>query len=156
MNIIHTGSPVRTMFSLSKYIKSYFAETSLHGLKYITEEGRVTLERLLWVILVCSGIVLAVIFMLPGVTIVQSDTKDTHSILQVSINTSTTPPAPAWTRETTLCTNYYYLNYLLKTNLPYIKVGKLISLAWRSVPTTRSLRAGSGQPWSLRNFPGTT
>ena len=56
------------MFSLTKHIKSYFAETSLHGFKYITEEGRVTLERLLWIILVFSGMVLAVIFMLPGIT----------------------------------------------------------------------------------------
>ena len=60
------------MFSLTKHIKSYFAETSLHGLKYIGEEGRVTLERLLWIILVSSGVVLAVVFMLPGITILQS------------------------------------------------------------------------------------
>ena len=56
------------MFSLSKYIKSYFAETSLHGLKYITEDGRVIVERLLWIILVSSGLILAVVFMLPGIT----------------------------------------------------------------------------------------
>ena len=54
------------MASLSTHVKSYFAETSLHGLKYITEDGRVVLERLLWILLVSSGLVLAVVFMLPG------------------------------------------------------------------------------------------
>ena len=54
------------MVSFSHHVKAYFSETSLHGLKYITEDGRVILERLLWIILVCSGMVLAVIFMLPG------------------------------------------------------------------------------------------
>ena len=54
------------MASLSAHVKSYFAETSLHGLKYITEDGRVVLERLLWILLVSSGLVLAVVFMLPG------------------------------------------------------------------------------------------
>ena len=74
------------MFSLSKHIKSYFAETSLHGLKYITEEGRVTLERLLWIILVCSGVVLAVIFMLPGITIFQSSIIQSYTIFCEGIN----------------------------------------------------------------------
>ena len=54
------------MASLSTHVKSYFAETSLHGLKYITEDGRVVLERLLWILLVSSGLILAVVFMLPG------------------------------------------------------------------------------------------
>ena len=54
------------MVSFSHHVESYFSETSLHGLKYITEDGRAVIERLLWIILVCSGMVLAVIFMLPG------------------------------------------------------------------------------------------
>ena len=54
------------MLRLGEQGKSYCAETSLHGLKYITEDGRVVLERLLWILLVSSGLVLAVVFMLPG------------------------------------------------------------------------------------------
>ena len=52
--------------SLSNHVKSYFAETSLHGLKYITEEGRHPLERILWIVLFALGVALEISFMVPG------------------------------------------------------------------------------------------
>ena len=91
------------MVAFSQHVKTYFSETSLHGLKYITEEGRVVLERLLWVILVCSGMVLAVVFMLPGHYLVSTFHKSKLFELKESSNTSTTRPAPAWTPETSQC-----------------------------------------------------
>jgi hypothetical protein len=45
---------------------SLFAETSLHGLKYITEDERHPVERVLWVILFFVGVVLMITFMIPG------------------------------------------------------------------------------------------
>ena len=51
---------------LKEHVKKYFGETSLHGLKYIGEDGRHPLERLIWVILCCSGVCLAVFFMHPS------------------------------------------------------------------------------------------
>ena len=54
------------MVSLSNHGKSYFAETSLHGLKYITEDGRHLVERVLWVVLFFVGVTLMITFMLPG------------------------------------------------------------------------------------------
>ena len=66
------------------HLKNYFEGTSLHGLKwdlkkmsncllccifvgrYITEPGRPHFERLLWVFLCCSGVVLAVFFLKPS------------------------------------------------------------------------------------------
>ena len=52
--------------SLSNHVKSYFAETSLHGLKYITEEGRHPIERILWIVLFAMGVALEISFMIPG------------------------------------------------------------------------------------------
>ena len=61
------------MVSLSKYVKSYFAETSLHGLKYITEEDRHPVERILWIILFALGVALEISFMVPGELISSGD-----------------------------------------------------------------------------------
>ena len=55
--------------AVSKFVKSYFAETSLHGLKYITEDDRHPVERILWVILFCLGVAMEISFMLPGTEI---------------------------------------------------------------------------------------
>ena len=54
------------MVTLSNNGKSYFAETSLHGLKYITEDDRHPVERVLWIILFFVGVVLIITFMIPG------------------------------------------------------------------------------------------
>ena len=54
------------MVWLVKHIKLYFAETSLHGLKYITEDDRHIVERTLWVILFFIGLSLMITFMIPG------------------------------------------------------------------------------------------
>ena len=51
---------------MKDHVKKYFGETSLHGLKYITEDGRHPLERALWVFLCCSGVALAIFFMHPS------------------------------------------------------------------------------------------
>lgn len=40
--------------------------TSIHGLKYITEEGRHIIEHLLWGVLFCGAVGLMITFMLPG------------------------------------------------------------------------------------------
>ena len=54
------------MVSLGQHVKSYFSETSLHGLKYITEDDRHTVERILWVILFTVAVALMITFMIPG------------------------------------------------------------------------------------------
>ena len=51
---------------LKDHVKQYFGETSLHGLKYITEDGRHPLERVLWVFLFFVGVSLAISFMHPS------------------------------------------------------------------------------------------
>ena len=51
---------------LKEHVKQYFGETSLHGLKYITEDGRHPLERVLWVFLFFVGVSLAIFFMHPS------------------------------------------------------------------------------------------
>ena len=54
------------MLRLGEQGKSYCAETSLHGLKYITEDGRHIVERVIWIILFTSAMCLMVNFMIPG------------------------------------------------------------------------------------------
>ena len=54
------------MLRLGEQGRSYCAETSLHGLKYITEDGRHILERVIWIILFTSAMCLMVSFMIPG------------------------------------------------------------------------------------------
>ena len=54
------------MVTLKEHGKSYFAETSLHGLKYITEDDRHPVERVLWVFLFFVGLALMITFMIPG------------------------------------------------------------------------------------------
>ena len=51
---------------IKDHLKKYFEETSLHGLKYITEDGRHAMERALWVFLCCAGFCLAIYFMKPS------------------------------------------------------------------------------------------
>lgn len=67
-NTIATATALSSTMTVSllKYVKSYFAETSLHGLKYITEDDRHPLERILWVVLFGMGVALEVSFMIPG------------------------------------------------------------------------------------------
>ena len=47
------------------HVKKYCEETSLHGLKYITENDRNPFERILWISLCFSGLCLAVFFIQP-------------------------------------------------------------------------------------------
>ena len=54
------------MVTLKEHGKSYFAETSLHGLKYITEDDRHPVERILWIFLFFAGVALMITFMIPG------------------------------------------------------------------------------------------
>ena len=54
------------MSRLAEQGKSYCAETSLHGLKYITEDGRHIVERVIWIILFTSAMCLMISFMIPG------------------------------------------------------------------------------------------
>ena len=54
------------MLRLGEQGRSYCAETSLHGLKYITEDGRHIVERVIWIILFTSAMCLMVNFMIPG------------------------------------------------------------------------------------------
>ena len=51
---------------IGKHVKSYFSETSLHGLKYITEDNRPAVERILWTVLCLLGFFLAIFFMEPS------------------------------------------------------------------------------------------
>ena len=54
---------------LSKYIVKYnfvvFNYSSLHGWKYITEDGRSWIERVLWFILCLCGFILTIYFIVP-------------------------------------------------------------------------------------------
>ena len=54
------------MSRLAEQGKSYCAETSLHGLKYITEDGRHIVERVIWIVLFTCAMCLMVSFMIPG------------------------------------------------------------------------------------------
>ena len=54
------------MLRLGEQGKSYCAETSLHGLKYITEDGRHIVERVIWIILFTCAMCLMISFMIPG------------------------------------------------------------------------------------------
>ena len=54
------------MLRLGEQGKSYCAETSLHGLKYITEDGRHIVERVIWMILFTCAMCLMISFMIPG------------------------------------------------------------------------------------------
>ena len=54
------------MSRLGEQGKSYCAETSLHGLKYITEDGRHIVERVIWIILFTCAMCLMINFMIPG------------------------------------------------------------------------------------------
>ena len=65
------------MVSFGQHVRSYFSETSLHGLKYITEDERHIIERIVWVVLFTVSISLMVTFMLPG-----------HSRLKISCTTT--------------------------------------------------------------------
>ena len=51
----------------TKHVKSYFQNTSLHGLQYVGEDGRPFIEKVLWMVLFLLGIVLMVIFFVPGI-----------------------------------------------------------------------------------------
>ena len=55
----------RVMFT--QHVKSYFQNTSLHGLQYVGEDGRPFMEKVLWMILFLLGICLMVIFFIPGI-----------------------------------------------------------------------------------------
>ncbi len=46
-------------------VKEYCESSSLHGLRYITEDGRHWTERVLWVLLCLCGFVLTVYFIYP-------------------------------------------------------------------------------------------
>ena len=54
---------------LSKYLVKYnfvvFNYSSLHGWKYITEDGRSWIERVLWFILCLCGFILTIYFIVP-------------------------------------------------------------------------------------------
>ena len=52
----------------TSHLKSYFQNTSLHGLQYVGEDGRPALEKVLWLVLFCLGIALMIIFFIPGNT----------------------------------------------------------------------------------------
>ena len=51
----------------TQHVKAYFQNTSLHGLQYVGEDGRPFMEKVLWMILFLLGIVLMVIFFVPGI-----------------------------------------------------------------------------------------
>ena len=55
----------RVMFT--QHVKAYFQNTSLHGLQYVGEDGRPFMEKFFWMILFLLGIVLMVIFFIPGI-----------------------------------------------------------------------------------------
>lgn len=55
----------RVMFT--QHVKTYFQNTSLHGLQYVGEDGRPFMEKVLWMILFLLGIILMVIFFIPGI-----------------------------------------------------------------------------------------
>ena len=47
---------------LGQTLKEYGGATTIHGIPYILEDGRRVFERLLWVSLVISGMVLAILW----------------------------------------------------------------------------------------------
>ena len=47
-------------------VREYNDGTSIHGLKYITEDGRHIIEHCLWGILFCTAVGLMITFMRPG------------------------------------------------------------------------------------------
>ena len=55
-----------TIKMFSKHVKSYFENTSLHGLQYVGEDGRSFIEKIIWIVLFCLGVVLMILFFIPG------------------------------------------------------------------------------------------
>ena len=54
---------------MSKFVdqvRSYNDGTSIHGLKYITEDGRHIIEHILWGFRCCGAVGLMIMFMKPG------------------------------------------------------------------------------------------
>ena len=54
------------MSKFVEQVRSYNDGTSIHGLKYITEDGRHIIEHILWGILFCGAVGLMIMFMKPG------------------------------------------------------------------------------------------
>ena len=76
------------MVSFTKHVKSYFQNTSLHGLQYVGEDGRNTFEKIIWLFLFFCGVVLMTIFFIPGYNIVVWSVI-VNLIIQELINIST-------------------------------------------------------------------
>ena len=54
------------MSKLIEQVRSYNDGTSIHGLKYITEDGRHIVEHILWGLLFSGAVGLMIMFMIPG------------------------------------------------------------------------------------------
>ena len=54
------------MSKFVEQVRSYNDGTSIHGLKYITEDGRHIIEHILWGFLFCGAVGLMIMFMKPG------------------------------------------------------------------------------------------
>ena len=54
------------MSKLLEQVRSYNDGTSIHGLKYVTEEGRHVAEHVLWAFLFCTAVGIMISFMIPG------------------------------------------------------------------------------------------
>ena len=67
--LMSVNKPLLSIKMVSKHVKSYFENTSLHGLQYVGEDGRSFIEKILWVVLFCLGVVLMILFFIPGRTL---------------------------------------------------------------------------------------
>ena len=54
------------MSKLIEQVRSYNDGTSIHGLKYITEDGRHIVEHILWGLLFSGAVGLMIMFVIPG------------------------------------------------------------------------------------------
>ena len=66
----------------TQHVKTYFQNTSLHGLQYVGEDGRPFMEKVLWMVLFLLGIVLMVIFFIPGKIMGNFDTHNMKFSIQ--------------------------------------------------------------------------
>ena len=54
------------MVTVGKHVKNFYQNTSLHGLQYVGEDGRPVIEKIIWIVLFFSGILLMITFFIPG------------------------------------------------------------------------------------------
>ena len=123
------------MFNFTQHLKTYFQNTSLHGLQYVGEDGRPFMEKVLWMILFLLGIVLMVIFFIPG--IIPIYLRHLTISFKEFKSFSMFQRAQVWTPEIT-------------------PSAILTSPESRFVQTARSWRAASGQRWTPPSCPGPT